>query len=328
MPVNHRGQKPHGRHGIARLGGHRQVGIEEPLGRHARQAVELVVPDLQLGQVLLGDLTGVWGGLGPQARPTLHHCGVEESGSIRHGQKGGNLRSAARLAENHDPVRIAPEGLNVVAHPFERQHQVQHAGVARPRVSRPTDLVEVQVPEGRQSMVHSDHHHIAPPGQVGAVVPVPGARTRPIAAAVDAEQNGAAAAIGDTRRPHVENQAVLALTVVRRVAESEQIHDWRTGSARDTPHHLRRRRPKGGGGPDPRPGGRRRWWAEAVLAPRWRAIRNALEHPDAAVFDTAHLAISRFCDGLNHIRTPCLIGVLATNRKLSHAGAVRCLGTS
>ena len=48
-----------------------------------------------------------------------------------HGRQHGRLPAAAGLAEDGDVLGIAAERRDVVAHPFERQHQIQQARVTR-----------------------------------------------------------------------------------------------------------------------------------------------------------------------------------------------------
>src|SRR5215831_10265357 len=60
-----------------------------------------------------------------------------------HSQQCFHLPAAARLAENHDRVRIAAKMPDVRAHPFERVHDVEHAVVAGCR-EVPAELAEVR----------------------------------------------------------------------------------------------------------------------------------------------------------------------------------------
>lgn len=57
--------------------------------------------------------------------------------------------------------RIAAELRDVVAHPFERGHQVQHARVAGIRVAPAIGIAEIEMAEQIEAMVYRNHHHTA-----------------------------------------------------------------------------------------------------------------------------------------------------------------------
>ncbi len=50
---------------------------------------------------------------------------------------------------------------DIVAHPFERRDDVEHAGIARLRVVGAADLREMQIPERAEPVVQRHHHDIA-----------------------------------------------------------------------------------------------------------------------------------------------------------------------
>ena len=69
----------------------------------------------------------------------------------RHRHQRGDLRAAAGLAEHHDVARVAAELGDVVAHPAQRQHQVEHAGVAGVREIRADRAARGRGSRGRQA---------------------------------------------------------------------------------------------------------------------------------------------------------------------------------
>jgi hypothetical protein len=86
----------------------------------------------------------------------------------RHRHQRRDLPSTARLAEDRHEVRIAAEAVDVVAHPLQRQDDVQHAGGAGERELRsgPRGVGEA---EHVQPVVDRDDHDVARFRQAGAV---------------------------------------------------------------------------------------------------------------------------------------------------------------
>ena len=48
----------------------------------------------------------------------------------RHAEQRADFAAAAGLAEDHHGVRVAAELFDVVAHPLQRVHDVEHADIA------------------------------------------------------------------------------------------------------------------------------------------------------------------------------------------------------
>ena len=110
-----------------------------------------------------------------------------------------------------DAAGIAAELGDVVAHPAQREHEVEHAGVARVGVFRAGQFGEVQEAETIEPVVHRDDHDVAAPAQAHAVVEVAVDRAVVVGAAVKVHQHRAVAVVAQPRRPDIEVQAVLAL---------------------------------------------------------------------------------------------------------------------
>ncbi|MNQ68844.1 hypothetical protein D3C85_834100 [compost metagenome] len=94
---------------------------------------------------------------------------VEQAPRGGHGHQGRDLGPAARLAEDHDPVGIAAEGRDVVAHPAKGQNQVQLADIAR-ILERRRQPRQIGVAKGVQPVVERHHHHVAARRQPGPVI--------------------------------------------------------------------------------------------------------------------------------------------------------------
>ena len=65
-----------------------------------------------------------------------------------------------------------PNARDVVAHPFQRRDEIEHADVARLSAKRsPPMAAEIEVAEDVEPVVDRDHHDVAALREIGAVVP-------------------------------------------------------------------------------------------------------------------------------------------------------------
>ena len=198
----------------------RDLRRDQSIDRHLGQLAGVRLRDAELGAQRERHLVRLVAHLHVQARPALDDGAMEESLRLRHAEQRRDLPAAARLAEDGDVPGIAAECADVVAHPLERLHEVEHAGVAGGRVALAEQIAEMQIAERAESMVDGDQHDVAATAQVDAVVDQARARSGGEAAAVEPHQDRPLAAI-DRRRPHVEEEAVLA-RVGRRLRGGER----------------------------------------------------------------------------------------------------------
>ena len=68
-----------------------------------------------------------------------------------------------------DVARVAAEARDVVAHPAQREHEVEHAGVAGVGELGPAESAQIQVPERVQAVVDGDDDDVAAARQPRAV---------------------------------------------------------------------------------------------------------------------------------------------------------------
>ena len=221
---HHRNRRRNGRgvgmEGIARQGDPIDAGAEalHRIGRrHAgRRGLDVGGGEgLEPGELAWLDTQRVENGLGvtggrlladrAQAGPALDDRLVEQAVGAGHGLQHGDLGPATALAEDGDIGRVAAEGRDVVAHPFQHQHDVQHAGLAGGGMA--AQFTQMQIAEDVQAMVDGHRHHVAAPGQIAAVVHGRAAGAVGKAAAVqpDHDRPLAAQALG----PDIDEQAVL-----------------------------------------------------------------------------------------------------------------------
>ena len=196
--------------------------------------------------------------------------------AARHRHQHGHLPPAARLPEDGDPAGIASERRDVVAHPLERGHDVEHPDAARRREIIAGQLRQVGGPEDVEAVIDRHHHHVARGAQVDAVVGGRGSGSGAEASAVQPDHDRAPPAVARSRRPDIEEQAVLARD--------------RVGAA------LRRRGAvlQGLAHAGPRGRGDRRH--EPVLPACWGAVAHPLEDVDARphrAADTARGGLDR-----------------------------------
>ena len=68
---------------------------------------------------------------------------MEEAVSRRHGHERGAFGATSRLAKDQDAGRVAAELGDVLAHPFERENQVEHAHIAGVGILFGIDCAEI-----------------------------------------------------------------------------------------------------------------------------------------------------------------------------------------
>ena len=134
---------------------------------------------------------------------------MEQALAGRHRHHGRDLSAAAGLAEDRHVARVAAELADIVAHPFERRDEIEHAGVGSVRKLR-QQLAEIKEAERIQPMVNRHHDHVAAPRQPRAVEHAAGAGEGGEIAAVEPDHHRALAAVAQAGRPDVQSETVLA----------------------------------------------------------------------------------------------------------------------
>ena len=193
------------------------AGRGRPHRRERRLRVEVTRPEgggdgrpLRLGrrQVPGVALEGPVPAVNPVA---LGDGAVEEPGGLRHQHDRHHRPAPGRLAEDGHAAGVAAERRDVVAHPLEARHHVEEPVVARGAVRRLGRQGGVGEKAEDVQAVVDGHHHRALGRQSGAVVDGGRARAAGVAAAVDPVEHRQG--LGRLRRrPHVQEEAVLALS--------------------------------------------------------------------------------------------------------------------
>ena len=186
---------------------------------------------------------------------------------------------------------------DIVAHPFERQHAVEHAGVARVRVFF-ADLAEIEVAKDVEPVINADDDDILLAREIRAVVGRRAVGAAGVTPAVQPDHHGPPAVIR-AGRPDVEDQTVFA-----DFAGAEQVPHGLAdiGAAAGARENLRRDiavgQGVGGFAPRLRRSGRHEthgaFWVCAVV--------NAFEGGDAAGIDAEHFAVFSRDNGSSGIR--------------------------
>ena len=180
LSIGCRSEAPH--HRCSRLagadaGGHRTLtgGIERVVGNLV-DVLDMLGVDVQLLQhsltQFLGHLLGVHIEDG-----TAHDDGfVEQSLGLRHAKQRAHLATPARFTEDGDIRGVAAKLTDVLLHPLQGLHHVEHAHIAGILVFRATSR-EIQESEDVQTVVYAHHDDILL-GQLHARIPCRGARVK------------------------------------------------------------------------------------------------------------------------------------------------------
>ncbi len=187
-------------------------GLDDLLHGQALQLGRIGRRDAQLVQHGLGGGRRLFGPAELQGAAALGHGPVEQAPRRRHAHQAGDLSGPAGLAEDGDIPGIAAERGDVVPHPFQRRHAVQHADIGHAGEGG-VQVGEIEEAEDVQAVVDAHQHHVVARGQPLAAIPGRRAAADRIAAAVEPDHDRPPARPG-LRRPHVQQQAVLALGLV------------------------------------------------------------------------------------------------------------------
>jgi hypothetical protein len=98
---------------------------------------------------VVGELGGDLAGPHEVGAAGLEDRAVEEPVGAREAKEGGAAHGAGRLAEDRDLAGVAPEGLDLVAHPGERGHLVEETLV--PGGGQPLAEAVAQAQEARRA---------------------------------------------------------------------------------------------------------------------------------------------------------------------------------
>jgi hypothetical protein len=181
----------------------------QALQRQRLQRVELVRTEAEMLQHGFGQARRALALGKAHTGAALNDRLVEESHGARHRQQRARLSAAAGLAEDRDVARIAAEALGVLAHPLQRRHQIEKAGIAGLGEALAADLRQIKVTEDIQPMVDGYDHDVVASREIGAVV------ARRVGGAVGESatvqpNHDRTLRIVESRCPDMQRQAVLA----------------------------------------------------------------------------------------------------------------------
>ena len=94
---------------------------------------------------------------------------MEESVRGRHREQCRDFPAAAGLTEDRHVAGIATEFADVIAHPFERLDDVEHADITRRRKLRAALLGQIRKTEHVQAVIERDDDDIAVAREIRAV---------------------------------------------------------------------------------------------------------------------------------------------------------------
>jgi hypothetical protein len=160
-------------------------------------------------------------------RTALQDCTMEEPLRAGRAEERAHAHGARRLAEDRHVLGVAPERLDVVAHPFECGDLVAQPDVRRSHLVVGTELAKVQESECAEAVVEGDHDDVSAPRKVRPVVEGCGTGSHHESAAVNPDHDRPATVVR-LRRPYVEIEAVLALSAQGRADQTAiEQGEWR-----------------------------------------------------------------------------------------------------
>ncbi len=219
------------------------------------------------------------------AGEALHDGFVKQSVRRRKCHQGCNLGGAPRLAEDGHVVGIATESGDIVTDPPQREHHVQHAGIAGIGKSL-IPALDLQMAENIDAVIDGHDHHVAVACKAGPVEAGGRAGTVHPGAAMQPDHHRPFRDPGRRWREHVEEETVLADRLDLRVPGGDRI-----GRAGD----LRRRIAGDLRVRDARPGPGRDRRQEAAACGAL-AVADAAEDDDTGLLRATHLAARRLHD--------------------------------
>ena len=148
---------------------------------------------------------------GQRHRTRLGDGALEQPLGLLHAHQRRYLGCPAALAENGHVPGIAADLVRVIAHPFQRLHDVQAAKVAAIGIFRIVRQAgQIAVPQPVQPVVQRDDHDISALGKARSVITIAGSRSGDVTAAVQPDHDRAFLPVAQAARPHVQEQAVFA----------------------------------------------------------------------------------------------------------------------
>ncbi len=246
------------------------------------------IPNAEFREHLFGKLAGLIAVRGIAASARLRRGAMDQAGCGGHAEQGGHLRTAARLAVDHDAIGIAPKVGDVLPDPVQRGHQIRHADIRGVGIGRSADRGYIQKAETVEAVIDRDGHHVVMPGHLRSILgrELIG-RAKREAAAVDVDHHGTFAR--QAGGPDVDLEHVFALPAIGPLLEKRLF-------ARPIVQALRAVAAVGQRRQFALPRRGRFRGQPAVLAARVRPEGNAFECEDAILNIAAHLAILRARD--------------------------------
>ena len=220
LPIDNR-EKDHQLRETGELAVGVSLRFEQARGRNARQRLRSPRRIAQLPEEHLGDLVGPVLGDQVLRGAALADRAVEELAGARRTEKCADAHGACRLTEDRHLAGIAPEAVDVVAHPLESGDLIAQAGIAGATELLAADPAQMHVAQRAQTVVDRDHHDVAAARQVLPFVDGSGTRPDQKASAMDPHQDRTPRIV-ETGRPDIEGEAVLGLPGAAGVQEAEQ----------------------------------------------------------------------------------------------------------
>src|SRR5262249_12891400 len=135
---------------------------------------------------------------------------LEQSHGLGHAHQAGILGAAPGFAKDQDSSRISAELRDVVVHPLERENQVELTYVSGIPEVGAAELRQVEISENIQTVVHTDHHHIAALAETNPVRAGRISGAGRVTAAMEPDHDWTLATVLKTGSPDAQVQTVFA----------------------------------------------------------------------------------------------------------------------
>jgi len=142
-----------------------QLGAKNLIGRDLSQPLDLLAADFEFAEYRIDDACRAISRMCRMGSATLGDCAVEEASRARHRQQRRNRHPTGGLSKDRYPVRVAPEGFDVVSHPFERRDLIALADIRRGTFEPVRVIGEMQIAENPEPIIYGHEHDLSAAGK-------------------------------------------------------------------------------------------------------------------------------------------------------------------
>ena len=177
--------------------------------RNIQNLFSLIGTNIQCCQKALCRFCRIIPGNTAYLRATHGDTAMEQATRRGHAQQSADLAAATGLSEHSHIARVATETFDVVANPFQRSNDIEHAHIARLFELAVCDTCQIQIAPDIHSMIHANHDNIMLVGKIRPVVATMPCGSSAKTAAVQPYHDGTLATVTQPGSPHVKAKAIF-----------------------------------------------------------------------------------------------------------------------